>query len=64
VVLQVYRGKIDISGAISSFPFPARARVAAGEAPPYAMLHRSLPAPDELPLPVSRGRVKEWGLAP
>jgi hypothetical protein len=59
----VYRGKINILGAISSFPFLAHARVAAGEAPPYDTLHRGLPAPDELPLPVSRGRVKEWGLA-
>jgi hypothetical protein len=28
------------------------------------MLHRGLPAPDELPLPVSGGRVKVWGFAP
>jgi hypothetical protein len=60
----MYRGKIDISGVISSFPFPVRVRVAAGEALPYDMLHRGLPAPDELPLPVSGGRVKVWGFAP
>jgi hypothetical protein len=38
------KGKIDISRAISSFPFPARACVADGEAPPYDVLHcRLLP---------------------
>jgi hypothetical protein len=40
MVLPMDKGKIDISCAISSFPFPGRARVADGEAPPYDMLHR------------------------
>jgi hypothetical protein len=44
VVLLVDRGKIDISRAISSFSFPGRAFVADGEAPPYGVLHRRLPA--------------------
>jgi hypothetical protein len=44
VVLPVVRGKIDISRTISSFPFPGRAFVADGEAPPYGVLHRRFPA--------------------
>jgi hypothetical protein len=44
VVLPVDRGKIDISRAISSSHFPGRAFVADGEAPPYCVLHRRLPA--------------------
>jgi hypothetical protein len=44
VVLLVDRGKIDISRAFPSFPFPGRAFVADGEAPPYGVLHRRLPA--------------------
>jgi hypothetical protein len=44
VVLLVDRGKIDISCAILSFPFPGRVCVADSEAPSYGVLHRRLPA--------------------